>query len=1044
KGAVQPGHASVLDRGNVNTGAYAIDLQGADSVTLDHLGMTGANIGVYASNSADSDAVTVKDSRIWGHNQYGLYINAGNDNFTLSGSQVFGTTTYHGVHVLASGARILNNDVYGNAQLGIYSGYNGSGTAVRIEGNKVHDNAGSGIDADYNTDIVGNEVFNQLNNGRYGIVIANSARASANFVHHNDAGMNVTYSAVAAGNEVYANTKSGISLYSATARGNRVYSNSTGMVDTGYATIENNVVYANTNIGIQFTGTHTASDANQVTRSNTLYQPVGDAILIGSGGSNVQLHNNIVMVDAGFGINAATVANLVQSDYNLFHLTQAGARTGLWGAAQQASLADWRTASSKDANSKAGNPLFLDIDGADNVLGEKGLVAGNGFDDNFGLRANSAAIDAANMYTATATDIDGLARRDDPSVANSGDGLPLYVATAQAGSSFANVGTKLNLRQSDYATTYTIPFAFPFYGKTYTTAYINSNGFIQFGSSTNAYNGNNSNTLDGLINNVRIAPLWDNLSTSVADTSRDVYVDATVANQLTVRWAAVVEGTNNPVNFSVTLFSDGRFRFDYGPSASGLTPTVGVSAGNGQTYVLAPYDGVSDLSAVASLEWAATPGLNYYDIGAYEFLGNSNDTIAPQVVSISQLPTDGGTTSAAFSSLQIDFSEALDRISARSPANYELLAAGADNNFGTPDDTRIAVKPGYSFPETNLTLQLTDGVLAEGKYRLRLSGTLGIFDTAGNLLDGNADGVAGGDYLREFTIDRSGNQPPTATDAVASVNENSSVLITLAGTDPNGDPLSFSLVGSPLYGALSDFDPATRTVRYTPNANFNGTDSFKFRVDDGSLGTDDGNVIVNVLPVNSAPVALGASAATDEDTAVQILLPATDLETTQPQLNYALGSAPAHGSLIQGSNGLWTYTPDADFQGTDSFTYSVTDRGDPDGSPGNALTSAPATVTITVRPVNDAPRIPAIAAQNVAEGDTLTFNIAANDPDNASLTYSLVGTPPAGANIDSATGLFSWTRPTAIACRPSRYGSATVCWRPRPTSTSTSATSRRA
>ena len=347
-----------------------------------------------------------------------------------------------------------------------------------------------------------------------------------------------------------------------------------------------------------------------------------------------------------------------------------------------------------------------------------------------------------------------------------------------------------------------------------------------------------------------------------------------------------------------------------------------------------------------------------------------------------------------------------------------MLYAGADNAFGTADDTKIALKPGYSFPETNLTLQLPNGVLAEGNYRLRLSGTLGIFDTAGNLLDGNADGAAGGDYLRLFTIDRSGNQPPTATDAVVSTNEAVSLLITLAGTDPNGDALSFSLLSNPAHGTLTDFDPVARTVRYTPAAGFNGTDSFRFRVDDGNLGSDDGNLLINVLPVNARPAGAATAAATDEDTAVQILLPGSDAETARANLAFNPVAQPAHGSLILGPGGLWTYLPDADFNGTDSFTYTVTDRGDPDGAGGNALSSLPATVTVTVRPVNDAPRIGAIVLPAVDEGQLLSFTVPGSDPDGTALTYTLVGAAIPGATLNPGTGLLRFNATDGAATVP--------------------------
>ncbi|RRS02949.1 tandem-95 repeat protein [Aquabacterium soli] len=1004
RGASQPGHATILDRGNTNAGTAVFEFQGADDVRIENVSLTGARIGVWAASGADSDRNTVAASKVYGFTQantgYGFYIDTGNDAFTIQGSAVHGNRV--GVWMSGAGGVIENSQIYGNSQWGIDAYGSTQAQAIQIRNNLVHDNASGGVQANNWVKVSHNEVYSHLTSNVYGIsLISANAEASGNLVYRNDSGIYGQNGALIAGNQVFANTRVGIYGVDARISGNRVFSNAIGIHDNRDSLIENNVVYANANTGISVAGAHAAAD---MVRNNTVYQPVGDAILVT--GTNVKLHNNIVWVDAGYGVNVAagSTATLL-ADHNLFHTPLAGGRVGLWNGTQQATLAAWRTASGQDAHSLAGNPLFLDIDGADNVLGEKGLITGNGFDDNFGLRANSAAIDAANMYVATAADIEGRPRRDDPSRPNTGDGLPLYVATAGAGSSFVAGGTKLNYRTSDGSTNYTLPFAFTFYGKTYTQVAINVNGFLQFEGPDQSWYGN-ENSLEGLLRNVRIAPLWDNLNTySGTDATRDVYADASVAGQVTIRWAAVVEGTANPVNFSVTLFANGSFRFDYGPSANGLTPTVGVSAGNGQTYVLAPYDGQSDLSGMASLTWAPTPGLVYYDIGAYEFQGDSSDATPPRVVSVSNLPADGGSTPAAFSSLQINFSEALDGVSARSPANYELLSAGVDGVFGTSDDSRIALKPGYSFPETNLTLQLPDGPLANGLYRLSV---LGVFDTAGNTLDGNNDGTGGDSYVRTFRIDRTGNTPPTATDATTSVAEDGSILITLNGTDPNGDPLAFSLVGQPQHGTLTNFDPVARTVRYTPNAHFNGTDSFRFRVDDGNLGSDEGQVLVNVTPVNDVPTAAGVVTATDEDTAISILLPAQDVETPREQLTFNLGTAPQHGTLTQGADGVWVYTPDADFNGTDSFTYTVTDRGDPDGAGGNAATSAPATVTITVRALNDAPQIAAIPPQTVAEGQTLSLPIPGTDPDGSTLSYSLVGSVP-GASINAATGLFSWT-----------------------------------
>lgn len=176
---------------------------------------------------------------------------------------------------------------------------------------------------------------------------------------------------------------------------------------------------------------------------------------------------------------------------------------------------------------------------------------------------------------------------------------------------------------------------------------------------------------------------------------------------------------------------------------------------------------------------------------------------------------------------------------------------------------------------------------------------------------------------------------------------------------------------------------------------------------------------------NAVPVATPASASTDEDSAgVAITLAGTDAdEADQPDLVFAVATQPASGVLTGNAPNL-TYTPNANFNGTDSFTFTATDS--------NSATSAPATVTITVNAVNDAPVASGtIEPATAAEGAAITaIQTAArfDDPDtvvgnNASpqtLVYSLSstaitpegGSAPAalsGISINSATGEISGT-----------------------------------
>ena len=249
--------------------------------------------------------------------------------------------------------------------------------------------------------------------------------------------------------------------------------------------------------------------------------------------------------------------------------------------------------------------------------------------------------------------------------------------------------------------------------------------------------------------------------------------------------------------------------------------------------------------------------------------------------------------------------------------------------------------------------------------------------------------------MRFFNIDRTTNVAPVAVDQVVNAAEGTPIVITLAANDANGDTLAYSLGTLPTRGTLSNFDPIARTVTYTPTGNLTGPDSFTFIVNDGKLGIDSGLVSLNVLPVNDAPTAANQAVTMDEDTSRLVVLGASDVETPRAGLTFNLVTGPANGTLVQGVGGGWTYTPNANFFGADSFTYTVTDRGDPDNTPANTLTSAVATISITVTPVNDAPVIAPVADPTVIEGSPLVVDFDATDVENNTLTFSLVAPPRA-------------------------------------------------
>jgi VCBS repeat-containing protein len=135
---------------------------------------------------------------------------------------------------------------------------------------------------------------------------------------------------------------------------------------------------------------------------------------------------------------------------------------------------------------------------------------------------------------------------------------------------------------------------------------------------------------------------------------------------------------------------------------------------------------------------------------------------------------------------------------------------------------------------------------------------------------------------------------------------------------------------------------AVGTFTYSPRANFNGTDSFTFKVNDGSIDSSPAIVTITVNAVNDAPLATALSITTNEDLAKSGTLTATDIDS--PTLTYSAVTNPSNGTVTITPNGTFTYTPTANFHGTDSFTSRAND---------GSLNSSPATVSITITPIND-------------------------------------------------------------------------------------------
>lgn len=177
------------------------------------------------------------------------------------------------------------------------------------------------------------------------------------------------------------------------------------------------------------------------------------------------------------------------------------------------------------------------------------------------------------------------------------------------------------------------------------------------------------------------------------------------------------------------------------------------------------------------------------------------------------------------------------------------------------------------------------------------------------------------------------NSSPEAASSNFSVDEDTSVVEYAEASDPEGDDISFSIIGEPANGSVSITPEGQFT--YQPDADFNGQDSFTFKVEDSYGGSSEGSVSITINSVNDAPTATNVSLTTAVDSSVSGSFNASDVDGDE--LTYE-NTNPSNGSLSVSGSGF-TYTPAEGFTGQDSFQYTVTD---PSGE------SATATVTITV------------------------------------------------------------------------------------------------
>ena len=272
------------------------------------------------------------------------------------------------------------------------------------------------------------------------------------------------------------------------------------------------------------------------------------------------------------------------------------------------------------------------------------------------------------------------------------------------------------------------------------------------------------------------------------------------------------------------------------------------------------------------------------------------------------------------------------------------------------------------------------------------------------------DGKGGTDQgTVSITIDGVNNKPVAVDDTYTLKQGFGSVIFDVLANDTDGDDdeLSLSAVQIPTtQGGLATIFGTV--ISYSaPTTEFTGEDSFAYYVSDGGsytfLELPTADVTITVLALNNAPVAVADTITLAEDIdSIRVDVLGNDTDADSDTLTIDSFTNPSDGTATLMGGSLF-YTPDANFSGSDSFTYIVVD---PSGA------SDSETVTLTVTEVNDAPVI-VNDVLNIEEGsaDGITVNLLSNDYDRESDAFTLtsIGTASHGTAVKNDDGTVTYT-----------------------------------
>jgi large repetitive protein len=422
---------------------------------------------------------------------------------------------------------------------------------------------------------------------------------------------------------------------------------------------------------------------------------------------------------------------------------------------------------------------------------------------------------------------------------------------------------------------------------------------------------------------------------------------AGAANSAPVTSTITINALPDPVNDTFSTNEDTLLSGSVADADAGDGPAT-------YTVTSAPSHGVLNFNSDGSFTYTPSPDYNGSDSFTYSVRDANGDT-ATAIATITANP----------------------------------VADIANDSSTTKEDTpvKISVLNNDSFAAGATITGVTNGT--NGTVVVNADGTV-TYTPRSNFFgsDSFTYTVTSGGRTETATVNVTVDAVPDPTNDTFSISEDVPLSGSVADADAGDGPATYTVTGVPSHGSLN-FNP-DGSFTYTPNPDFNGTDSFTYQVTDanGDVGT-----AIATITVNPVTDIVGDSRSTDEDTPVVIPVLANDSFAAGATVTSVTNGS--NGTVVINPDGTVTYIPKPDFNGSDSFSYTVTSGG----------VTETATVNVTVNPVTDI----ADDSRSTDEDTPVVIPVLANDSFAAGATVTSVTNGSNGTVVINPDGTVTYT-----------------------------------